>query len=105
MSSENLHHDENTLTRVLNALRRSGLTTEQAMAAIHEMQNSSILFREYARDPQQSPKAQAVETASRWRPIDGQGNIGTEPALENPPDPEPVGGQDDGETGPPEAQG
>lgn len=41
-------HSESTLPKVLRALIASGLTEEQAINAIREMQNDGILFREKA---------------------------------------------------------
>lgn len=40
------HFDDMTLYKVFLALRRSGLEDYQADAAINEMQNDGILFRE-----------------------------------------------------------
>lgn len=39
-------HDEDTLFKVYDALRRTGLDEQQARHAIMEMQNVGILFRE-----------------------------------------------------------
>lgn len=44
------------------------------------------------------------ERKTRWRPIASDGTISPDPAPENPPEPDPVGTQNDGETGPPEVQ-
>lgn len=44
--AEQLHHDENTLVKVREALVRSGLSYDQARDAISWMQNFGILFRE-----------------------------------------------------------
>jgi len=43
---EIVHHNEQTLHKVSNALRRAGLGAQQAIDAISEMQNAGILFRE-----------------------------------------------------------
>lgn len=43
---ENVTHDDRTLDKVREALVRSGLSFEQAVEAIREMQNFGILFRE-----------------------------------------------------------
>lgn len=44
--AENLTHTEDTLAKVFLAMSISGLTTEQITAAINEMQNAGLLFRE-----------------------------------------------------------
>lgn len=94
VSNESLHYDENTLTKIYRGLEAAGVTGQQAIDAVFQMQNEGVLFREQLRS--------AGDMPTRWRPIDNQGNVGTEPAPENPPEPDPVGSQDDGETGPPE---
>ena len=45
-NSDILHHDDETLNKVLAAMIRSGLSMVQARDAIREMQNDQILFRE-----------------------------------------------------------
>lgn len=40
------YHNENTIRKVYNALKRSGLLHKEATNAMHEMQNQGILFRE-----------------------------------------------------------
>lgn len=47
--TDHVVHDEHTLTRVHDALVRSGLTERQAHEAINECLNTGILFRETAR--------------------------------------------------------
>ena len=47
MDTEVFH--ENTLTKVYDALERSGLTHWKAVEAVREMQNEGILFRERTR--------------------------------------------------------
>ena len=47
--AEELHHDEDTLDKVRNALIASGMTGKVADNAINEMQNRGILFRERPR--------------------------------------------------------
>lgn len=49
MAKEELHHDQNTLVKVREALVRSGLSYDQAQDAIIWMQNFGILFREVKR--------------------------------------------------------
>lgn len=44
MSSE--YHDEQTLFKVHDAMVKSGLSVEQALNTLREMQNAGILFRE-----------------------------------------------------------
>lgn len=39
-------HDEQTLLKVLDSLKESGLTDTEASIVIREMQNKGILFRE-----------------------------------------------------------
>lgn len=46
---ENVTHDDKTLDKVREALVRSGLSFDQAVEAIREMQNFGILFRERVR--------------------------------------------------------
>lgn len=48
--TETVQYDEQTLFKVLEALRES-LTEEQALTAITAMQNAGILFRERAVEP------------------------------------------------------
>lgn len=43
-------HDDNTLTKVANALRTAGLTDMQMRDCVREMLNAGILFRELAKD-------------------------------------------------------
>lgn len=43
---ESLHYDENTLLKVYAALARAGLSPARALAAVNEMQNEGLLFRE-----------------------------------------------------------
>lgn len=43
-----LTHDENTLRKVYDALRRAGLSEQAATDAISDMQNQGIYFREAA---------------------------------------------------------
>lgn len=40
------YHDDYTLLKVVHALREAGISDEQAEAAINQMQNRGILFRE-----------------------------------------------------------
>lgn len=47
--SEPMHHDDNTLYKVLYALQRAGLSTTEATEVITDMQNQGIYFRENAR--------------------------------------------------------
>lgn len=42
-------HDEGTVKKVYHALLQTGLTNNQALDAINEMQNVGILFRERAK--------------------------------------------------------
>lgn len=41
-----LSHNEGTLRKVYNALQRAGLTYQQSMDCINDMQNNNIYFRE-----------------------------------------------------------
>lgn len=43
------HHDEQTLTKVYAGLEAAGITGQDAIDAVNQMQNEGILFRE--RDP------------------------------------------------------
>jgi hypothetical protein len=41
-----LHHDEQTMRKVFDALESSGCSKEKAAEIVHHMQNNGILFRE-----------------------------------------------------------
>lgn len=45
------YYDDETLSKVYDALLWSGLTGKQAEDAVNEMQNAGILFRERAPEP------------------------------------------------------
>lgn len=44
MASET--HNDNTMLKVYNSLRRAGLSDQQVNDAVNQMQNDGILFRE-----------------------------------------------------------
>jgi len=45
-----LYHDQDTMWKVHEALRRAGLTGTQAINVVNDMQNQGILFREAPRE-------------------------------------------------------
>lgn len=60
---EKLRHNDQTMFKVYNSLTTVGLSHEQALSAINEMQNRGIYFREAV------PDDRAVSTDG-WRPGD-----------------------------------
>jgi hypothetical protein len=46
---EQLYHDDQTLRKVYDTLRDTGLSESETLDAINEMQNKGLLFREAAR--------------------------------------------------------
>lgn len=46
---DDIYYDEYTLLKVVHALREAGISDDQADAAINQMQNRGILFRERVR--------------------------------------------------------
>lgn len=73
MAKDETYHDDNTLAKVDEALRRAGLNPEQVREAINEMQNAGILFRERAAtlapsDPEVGQLADEARQRAAGRP-------------------------------------